>query len=169
MIPPSKVAAQLRHIASKLEKSVNPNKSLVSRDLRKIIAGMDDKYDLINFLLNKRHEILSQYETSGREEVPYNIKFIKIDDIGDSVKAGEKIDITVEINSLTNVQPYFNPFTIHIHGTWKGDGTAISDIVSGNSVQGYSASGNPSQGFADYVTIHINAIISHAFHAIMKV
>ena len=52
MIPPSKVAAQLRHIASKLENSINPNRSLVSKDLRKIIAGMDDEHEKLDKLVD---------------------------------------------------------------------------------------------------------------------
>lgn len=40
---PSDLAQQLRRIASKIDASKRPSKSLVTRDLRRVIAGMEDQ------------------------------------------------------------------------------------------------------------------------------
>ena len=96
MIPSSKVAAQLRHIASKLEKSKNPNRSLVSKDLRKIIAGIDD-HVIESLLPDGNNDVQYKVTITGHRSNPggmdTDVHFEQVGGSGKSI-AGPSFDVS---------------------------------------------------------------------------
>lgn len=106
---PSEVSNILRKIAAKIDNSENPKRTLVAKDLRRIIIAIKVKPDLIKLALEKCFNVLKQTEPTGEvigigEGVPFFDRLLNNYEFGATLGFNEdeldndvfKVDLTIQ-------------------------------------------------------------------------
>lgn len=93
---PSKLSATLRQIATRIDNSEKPSKTLVARELRKVVASIDPK--IYVFRLDEEHWATSEFNenvsTVIKEEHPGSLSHDEISELMESMDSSLWMDGT---------------------------------------------------------------------------
>jgi len=134
---PSQLASQLRRIASAIDNSKNPDRTLVARDLKKILSAVtaDQAFIHMNIDLNEHPDL----DPDGSSSVAFQNA---VESIGGLIEnwEGEWLDIKVPRSELKTVLSGLEAIEAGQHGP---DAQKIAQAYAVTEVYNDDGSGNP--------------------------
>ena len=168
---PSQVARTLRRIASRIDKSYQPSRHLVAKDLKRIVVAMKDVDDIAyeqisdelfeTLLSGTFTEYCNVFNEGASDlvEVKFNVTFQRIDELT-GFEDGDKADLSCTFTPINPAVPV-PTMKLDLNGTWDGAG-----ILQGTR---NLTPKNPyvyGEGGSQYFSVHVNSVIHPVYNKI---